>query len=80
MTSIFSLRCAECDGALQPQHGAVWSCERCHTTFEVCGQVLVTITPDHPRYARHEPVEADGNTKMRDGISVTEHRSSISSA
>jgi hypothetical protein len=84
MTSIFSLCCAVCGGELQPRHGAVWSCERCGATFEVCGQVLVSVAPeedsDDAGRRGHEPVDADGKTKILDGSSLTSQRSSSSSA
>jgi hypothetical protein len=82
MTSIFSLCCAVCGGDLQPRHGAVWSCERCGATFEVCGQVLVIVPPENPdddRRSDHEPVDADGKTNILEGSSLTSQRSSSSS-
>lgn len=77
MTSIFSLRCVRCDGILEPRWGALWTCDTCDQTFEVCGQVLVAVMTDDERFGHHAPVAADGISNT--GNLVTEPRSPISS-
>jgi hypothetical protein len=49
MTSIFSLRCAQCDGQLLPTWGAIWTCAECEITFEVCGRYLVPVIAERDR-------------------------------
>jgi len=88
MTSIFSLRCARCDGELIPAWGAVWTCSGCARTFEVCGRYLVPVSADgdradplpfRHRSDRHqEPVDAEGSAKTRERSSVTGQRASTS--
>lgn len=80
MTSIFSLRCPRCEGALEPQGGAIWACEKCQQTYEACGQVLVRVTPDDEHFGRHEPVDAEGSAYIGLGKAVTDPPSSVSSA
>jgi hypothetical protein len=86
MTSIFSLRCAQCDGELVPAWGAIWTCAECDATFEVCGRYLVPVVAEResPESARaeftgaeyreapaHAPVDADGTANTREGRVVT---------
>jgi len=88
MTSIFSLRCAQCDGELVPSWGAIWTCAECDTTFEVCGRYLVPVIAErdgaefrpalHAGLGHHEPVEADGMANTRDGSVVTGQSASTS--
>ena len=49
MTSIFSLRCAQCDSELLPAGGAIWTCGACDMTFEVCGRYLVPVVAERDR-------------------------------
>jgi hypothetical protein len=83
MTSIFSLRCAQCDGELVPAWGAIWTCVECNQTFEVCGRYLVPVIAERDgteylRIEHHEAVGTDGRPNTRDGSVVTEQSSSTS--
>ena len=88
MTSIFSLRCAQCDRELLPAWGAVWACAACDMMFEVCGRYLVPVVGPRERAdfleaelqpaGHYEPVDTDGSSNTRDGSAVTEQRSSTS--
>ena len=81
MTSIFSLRCAQCDRELLPAWGAIWTCAACDQAFEVCGRYLVPVIAERDQTAflrreHHEAVETDGSANTRGGSVVTEHSSS----
>ena len=78
MTSIFSLRCAQCDRELLPAWGAIWTCAACDMTFEVCGRYLVPVVAELQPAGHHEPVDTDGSSNTRDGSGVTGQRASTS--
>ena len=88
MTSIFSLRCAQCDRELLPAWGAIWTCAVCDMTFEVCGRYLVPVVAAREQAeflhaelqpaGHHEPVDTDGSSNTRDGSGVTGQRASTS--